>query len=176
MTNQELIILAMLSETERYGYEIDTMIKKRLSGFSQKIARSSVYAALKKLLNAGLVSSREILQSGRPPRKVYDISASGRLELERALSKALMPEDSLLGNFDVIILVWPLIPDARRGELLNAYSRYLSEKRMELKRMLSGEFSPVSAAFFERPLAMVEGEIGWLGEFCDKNGVSLALQ
>ncbi len=171
MTNQELTILAILSETERYGYETDKLIAERGLKTSGKIALSSIYAVLNRLLKKGLISSREVTQSGRPPRKLFAISYSGRVELEDALFKALMPEDDLLGQFELILLVWPLLSQDRKKELLGSYHKWLGDKTIILRDAVSREINPVAAAFYDRPLAILKAEIDWLSEFSSKNGI-----
>ncbi|MEE9554330.1 MAG: PadR family transcriptional regulator [candidate division Zixibacteria bacterium] len=174
MTDQELTILAILSETERYGYEIDKLIAARKIKPSWKIALSSIYAVLSRLLNRGLITSREVVQSGRPSRKLFAISYSGRVELEAALSGALMPNDRLLGQFELILLVWPILSQDKRNELLLSYYNWLSEKQVVLAENARREINPLSAAYFERPLATIRAEIAWLKEFSSKNGIQLS--
>lgn len=174
MTNQELTILAILSETERYGYEMDKLIVGRSLKTSGKIALSSIYAVLNRLLKKGLIMSREVTQSGRPPRRLFALSYSGRAELEDALSRALMPSDDLLGQFELILLVWPLLSQDRKKELLGSYHKWLGDKTIILQDAVRREINPVSAAFYDRPLAILKAEIDWLSEFSSKNGIQLS--
>lgn len=173
MTNQELTILAILSETERYGYEMDKLIAERSSKTSGKIALSSIYAVSNRLLKKGLITSREVTQRGRPPRRLFALSYSGRTELEDALSGALMPGDGLLGQFELILLVWPLLSQDKKKELLGSYHKWLENKTIILQDTVRQEINPVSAAFYDRPLAILKAEIDWLSQFSAKNGIQL---
>ena len=73
-----LAILQLVSERERYGYEIVTSIRERTKGVLE-VAEGNVYPALHALEAEGLVTStwREV-EPGVPPRKFYKITAQGR--------------------------------------------------------------------------------------------------
>ena len=173
MTDQELTILAILSETERYGYEIDKIISDRKLQYSGGIALSSIYAVLNRLSNKGLLTSREVVRSGRPPRKLFAISYSGRQELQVSLAAALTPQDRVLGHFELILLIWAQLSDDRRKELLSIYHNWLTAKGAELSELFSAEINPVSGAFIERPLTIIKAELDWLTRFSEKNGIRL---
>lgn len=81
-----LAILQMVSERERYGYEIITAIRERTKG-ALEVAEGNVYPALHALEQEGYVTSawREV-EPGVPPRKYYKITARGR-EHRAALAK-----------------------------------------------------------------------------------------
>ncbi len=174
MTDLELTIMAMLSETERYGYEIDKLAVNKGIRHRGGFARSSIYAVLNRLMKRGLVTSREIIQSGRPPRKLFALTYSGRNELESSLAEALKPLDRILGNVDLLLRVWPLIAHNRKTELLNIYNDWLMIRQKELSRLIADEVNPINAAFFQRPLSLVEAEANWLRDFSERNGLDLS--
>ena len=73
-----LAILQLVSERERYGYEIIAAIRDRTNGALQ-VAEGNVYPALHGLEAEGYITStwREV-EPGVPPRKYYRITARGR--------------------------------------------------------------------------------------------------
>ena len=73
-----LAILQLVSERERYGYEIVTSIRERTKG-ALEVAEGNVYPALHALEAEGHITSswREV-EPGVPPRKYYRLSARGR--------------------------------------------------------------------------------------------------
>ncbi|MGQ0535812.1 MAG: PadR family transcriptional regulator [Methanobacteriota archaeon] len=81
-----LAILQLVSERERYGYEIITAIRDRTGG-ALELAEGNLYPALHALEAEGHITSswREV-EPGVPPRKYYRITAAGREHLA-ALSK-----------------------------------------------------------------------------------------
>jgi PadR family transcriptional regulator PadR len=73
-----LAILQLVSERERYGYEIVTSIRERTKGVLE-VAEGNVYPALHTLEAEGHITStwREV-EPGVPPRKYYHITPRGR--------------------------------------------------------------------------------------------------
>ena len=174
LSDQEIVILAILSETERYGYEIDKILGKRQIRLWEKIASSSIYAVLNRLYRRGLAERREVGQSGRPPRKLYSISESGRAELESAIFESILAEDRVIGRFEIILLVWPMLSSEKRDRMLSSYMAVLKGRENLYRKEVEQEINPISAALFERPLGTVMAEIAWLKEFAQKNGVSIS--
>src|SRR5918999_1086375 len=72
-----LAILQLVSETERYGYEIISSIRERTNG-ALEVAEGNVYPALHALEAEGYIRSswREV-EPGVPPRKYYRITERG---------------------------------------------------------------------------------------------------
>ena len=73
-----LAILQLLSERERYGYEIIETIGQRTKGVLE-LAEGNVYPALHALEAEGHIKSvwREV-EPGVPPRKYYRLTAAGK--------------------------------------------------------------------------------------------------
>lgn len=73
-----LAILQLVSEADRYGYEIVAEIKRRTDG-ALEVAEGNAYPALHELEKTGFISAywKEV-EAGIPPRKYYKITARGR--------------------------------------------------------------------------------------------------
>src|SRR5687767_12940500 len=73
-----LAVLQLVSERERYGYEIIATIRGRTKG-ALEVAEGNVYPALHALEAEGHITStwREV-EPGVPPRKYYRVTASGQ--------------------------------------------------------------------------------------------------
>ena len=78
------VCLGMLTDGEASGYDLK---KEFESSFGHFFAAGygSIYPALNSLACDGLVECRQIPQEGKPDRKVYRITASGRQHLLTAL-------------------------------------------------------------------------------------------
>lgn len=74
----EIAVLALLAESPRYGYEIDSEIKKRGINHWGKVAISSIYYLLSKLEKKGYVTFVYHKEGKYPTRKVYSITQEGR--------------------------------------------------------------------------------------------------
>lgn len=73
-----LAILQLVSERERYGYEIIAAIRERTKGVLE-VAEGNVYPALHALEAEGhIVSAWREVEPGVPPRKYYRLAPQGR--------------------------------------------------------------------------------------------------
>lgn len=80
------VCLGMLTDGEASGYDLKKQFESTFSHFFAA-GYGSIYPALSSLLADGLVDCREIPQDGRPDRKVYRITETGRACLRRALDE-----------------------------------------------------------------------------------------
>ncbi len=78
----EALILAILADHALHGYEISKRIRTQ-SQDVLKYGEGQLYPALHKLEESGFIAAEWMMQDGKPDRKVYSITTSGREELER---------------------------------------------------------------------------------------------
>ena len=126
------ICLGILSRGDATGYEIKKLFEE--DGFQHFVEASfgSIYPALNRLMDEGLVSVREESQEKRPDRKVYSITKAGRDALLASLMKPL-PEDRHRSPFVFAMLCSDLLPPARVSELLNDYIAQAEAKLSQLE-------------------------------------------
>jgi len=73
----EVLILALLEERRRHGYEIGRLIDQR-SGGAIRYGASSLYPTLYRLEDRGLIEGRWVEQPGTRRRRFYRLTAEGR--------------------------------------------------------------------------------------------------
>lgn len=78
----ELLVLALLEERARHGYEIGKLIESR-SGGSLTYSIPSLYPALCRLEERGWIKGRWIEKSGERRRRFYRLTPEGRRVLAR---------------------------------------------------------------------------------------------
>jgi PadR family transcriptional regulator PadR len=79
----EALVLAILSDGPKHGYEISKRIKA-LSKNTLAYGEGQLYPALHKLEETGDIRSEwEASQEQRPPRKVYSVTDSGTAKLAK---------------------------------------------------------------------------------------------
>jgi PadR family transcriptional regulator, regulatory protein PadR len=78
----ELLILALLDEHDRHGYEIGRLIEER-SGGSLHFRIGSLYPVLCRLEEKGLTKGRWVESAGGPRRRYYHLTAKGRAFLKQ---------------------------------------------------------------------------------------------
>lgn len=73
----EVVVLALLEDDARHGYELVRLIDER-SGGALTFNFASLYATLYKLEERGLVQGRWVERAGQRRRRYYKITAKGR--------------------------------------------------------------------------------------------------
>jgi len=81
----ELLILSLLQDRPRYGYEIGKRIELR-SGGRLTFRIGSLYPMLSRLEARGLITGRWVEKGSEPRRRYYRLTASGRKVLTRQRS------------------------------------------------------------------------------------------
>ena len=77
----EVLILALLEQRDRHGYEIAKLIDQR-SGGALKFHVASLYPTLYRLERRGLIQGRWVEKSGARRRRFYRITAEGQTMLD----------------------------------------------------------------------------------------------
>lgn len=75
----DVAVLAAISRSDGYGYEV--VRRLRTAGLGE-IGDASVYGTLRRLFNAGLLSSYVVPSEEGPHRKYYGITALGDAQLK----------------------------------------------------------------------------------------------
>jgi DNA-binding PadR family transcriptional regulator len=129
--NIRTICLAILAHGETSGYDL----KKNWEGgpFSYLGGASfgSIYPALARLEQDGLIRSREEAHPGKPPRRVYALTEAGREAFVAEMSSA--PEkDVFRSHFGIIALCTPFLP---RETIARAIDERLKQQRSEIDQL-----------------------------------------
>jgi DNA-binding PadR family transcriptional regulator len=75
----ELAVLSLLRECALHPYEIQRLLKERRKDDVLVLKRGSLYHAIKRLADAGLIEAQETSREGRrPERTTYAITTAGR--------------------------------------------------------------------------------------------------
>ena len=86
------LCLGILSRSAATGYEIRKQVTEGPFSHFFEAGYGSIYPALNKLLEGGLVECRAESQNSRPDKKVYSITTNGRFALIDALSAPPSPD------------------------------------------------------------------------------------
>lgn len=101
--NVRTLCLGILNFEEATGYEIKKLsVEGRFSHFIDA-SFGSIYPALTRLCDEGLVNVRVEQQEGKPARKVYSITDAGRAEFIASLNEAPAP-DKIKSEFLFLML------------------------------------------------------------------------
>ena len=89
MIEQELLLLGLLRQTPKHGYEIKIKVREILSLFAG-VQLKSIYYPLKVLEKKGLLTKQAVKKGRRPERFVYCLTDKGKERFEMLLSKNLL--------------------------------------------------------------------------------------
>jgi DNA-binding PadR family transcriptional regulator len=136
--NVKTLCLSILYEGEATGYEIRRLCVEGECSYFVEASFGSIYPALARLEDDGLVISRTEQQSGKPAKKVYSITEAGRAAFAEELAEPL-GEDMFRSPFLLFARFAHILP------------RELVESRANefLQRTIDGH-SKLEEAFGER--------------------------
>jgi PadR family transcriptional regulator, regulatory protein AphA len=125
------ICLGILTRGDATGYEIKKLFENGRFGYFVEASFGSIYPALGRLTDEGLVKVREEAQIGRPDRKVYSITEKGRRAFVASLNDPL-PEDRFRSPFLFAMMFADLVPGERVGTMID---RHIADIEARLKRL-----------------------------------------
>ncbi|KRQ11019.1 MULTISPECIES: PadR family transcriptional regulator [Bradyrhizobium] len=138
-------ILACLTERPMTGYELAKTFDASI-GFFWKADHQQIYRELSRLRDKGHVQGREVVQSGKPNKLVYTLTAEGRAALKHWAARPSVPpsiKDDLLVRLYALdcVDIEPLRNDlmARLEHHRDRYERY---ERLLNKRFPDGTAPP----------------------------------
>ncbi|HHS82903.1 MAG TPA: PadR family transcriptional regulator [Devosia sp.] len=134
--NVRTLCLAILHDGESTGYQIRKLSTEGEYSYFVDASYGSIYPALARLENEGMVTSRVEQQEGRPAKKVYSITPKGREEFHESLFNEL-DRDIYRSEFLLFARFAPLLPvelvEKRINEQIDKLNRELEQIR-ELER------------------------------------------
>ncbi len=174
MTNAELVLLSLIAEAPRHGYELEKVIEERGMRNWTDIAFSSIYFLLNKLVKEGYISVSAQPAAGRgPAKKVYAVMPRGIYALREGVRSSLanpFPGDRAF-LFGLSCL--PLLPLKEVESALQARRAALLARREELANhpaLSQPGFPEHVTAMFSYSLVGLDAELTWLDSFIRQLG------
>lgn len=165
MSTTRLVILGYLRQYPQHGYELKQRIEDHMGDWTS-IAFGSIYFALNKLEQEGLIQKIATEQEGnRPSRSVYRTTAAGEKEFLQLLRQLWTDVDQTLYNIDVGIFFMDSLPQeeilqflAQRHEMLQQQIRYVEEHMsLQFERGIPRR----AQAIFSHSLMHLKTELEW---------------
>jgi PadR family transcriptional regulator AphA len=133
----EHAILGFLGRESMTGYDLKTRCFDEAAGHLWTADQAQVYRTLERLAAGGLVRSRLVPQRGKPDRRVYSITSTGRKAYERWLASPVQPPPTR----DAFLLHLFFAPDLPDDDVL----ALLEGARTEYQRRLEHLRGPARA-------------------------------
>lgn len=131
--NVRTLCLSVLYDGEATGYDIRRMASEGEFAYFVEASFGSIYPALAKLEEDGLVTSRTVPQEGKPARKVYSITEDGRASFAEELSKPL-GEDVFRSPFLLLARFVSILPQNLVAQRVEEHLERLREDQRKIEQ------------------------------------------
>lgn len=155
------LCLGILALGDATGYEIKKLVADGAFSFFSEASYGSIYPALSRLMDEGLVTCREEAQDGKPDKKIYSLTETGRAELTVALQKDPGP-DRQRSEFLASLLFAEAVSPERVNQLIDDRIAHHKERISALKEMVQTELTPASNFVLGYGLAIQEEALRYL--------------
>lgn len=131
---QELIILGLLKDKPRHGYEIKKQIKDVISTFAA-LEVESIYYSLNLLEKKGFVKKTASAAGNRPEKFTYSITTKGEERFRQLLTTSLLTAERPNFSFDIALYFLPYLPSDIAVRRLKGRARVLAKIEEALRRL-----------------------------------------
>jgi len=161
-TDAELLLLGLLAEMPRHGYEIEQEIARRGLREWAQIGFSSIYFILDKLKRARLIAAKRA--TGAKARKTFALTAAGRRLLVAQTLTALGTYRPTYGSLLLGMVHWPVLTRAQALGALEGRGIAVDAELARLEAM-HAEQQPLPDyvdAVFDFSLEQLKAEAKWI--------------
>ena len=120
-------LLGLLTYSDSTGYDLSKLFKDSLNYF-WNAPSAQIYRELDRMEKTGLVSSQNIVQEGRPNKRLYSITPDGREEFSRWLSEFQYKPENFHDAMVMRIFFGAEIDPEKTIELLNEFRLKCTEE------------------------------------------------
>lgn len=169
MIEHEIILLGLLKESPKHGYEIKKKIKDILS-LSAGVDMKSIYYPLAVLEKNGLVLRRANKQGKRPQRFIYQLTPKGESRFSQLLTQSFLnfkrPQFSLDLSLYFLKYIDPDIAKRRLRARMRILAKLINDLTQLINSIKKEESSP-TVLILEHNLRMVESESDFLAHLIE---------
>ena len=163
-----LALLGLLTVRPQHGYELYQEFNREL-GRVWRIGLSQLYAQLKQLEEAGLVTAHTEPQPNRPARKVYHLTSNGRQAFLNWLRQPTPYLGHIRFEFLARVYFFRLLELPGLQEFIAAQKTICRERVEALTRAASETNDPFARLVLEFRLGQLEASIRWLDRCLEKS-------
>lgn len=164
LTDSELLVLGLVAEMPRHGYELEQVIEQREMREWTQIGFSSIYFVLGKLEKGGLVTAKQPEKA--KTKKSYTITDAGR---DMLVSQTLAALKTIRPNYSSVLLGMIHWSALSRKQALEALQQREEAIAMELTRLDDIQFKQEPLPdnvdrMFEFSIGQLKSEAEWLAK------------
>ena len=167
LTDAELLVLGLVAEMPRHGYQLEQVIEQRGMREWTQIGFSSIYFVLGKLEKVGFVAAKKPREA--KGKKIFSVTEVGRGELVRQTVLALRNIRPTYSSVLLGMAHWPIL---ERSEALAALKARGEAVEVELERVENIRFNQQPLpdfveALFDFSLGQMKAEAEWIARTLD---------
>ena len=157
-SDADIVLLSLLAEQPRHGYDLDRVIEQR--GYRQwtSLAFSSVYYLLKRLSERGLLEPDEDSQ-GR--RTVFRVTEAGHRELRQAAGERVLAPAPPSAGVLPALNAYSRLDDPALAALLAQRAEALLGRLDELRALRAQVDEEHALAIFDYEILRQEADLAW---------------
>jgi DNA-binding PadR family transcriptional regulator len=166
-TDAELLLLGLIAEMPRHGYQLEQEIERRRMREWTRIGFSSIYFVLGKLEQAGFVSATNA--AGAKARKTFKLTVAGRRVLVAETLMALSTYRPTYSSVLLGMIHWQALGREQALEALAARGHAVSAELARL-RAIQFEQQPLPdhvEALFDFSIGQFKAEAEWIAQTLD---------
>lgn len=168
LTDAELVVLGLVAEMPRHGYQLEQVIEQRGMREWTRIGFSSIYFVLGKLEKMGLVSAQKPVEP--KAKKVFSVTGAGRAEL---VSQSLAALGDLRPSHSSVLLGmahWPMLERETALAALRARGKAIGAELARLQSIRDDQrpLPDFVEALFDHSLGQLNAEAQWIGRTLDR--------
>jgi len=167
------VILGLLTFREMSGYDLKQLINKSITHFYWSPAKSQIYGELRRLESHGLVTMREVPQTLRPDKRLYQITPQGTEAMLKWLETSGVEADSYKSALLLKVFFGHMLSQGTTIGLLEERRKQIAadlagcEKRVqELTEKTPGAEADDETFFplltLQRSVALCQADLAWL--------------
>lgn len=160
------MLLGLLAKEPAHGYELKRLLEERLGRLWPTVNIGQVYTTLRRLERDGLVSSAEVAQSDRRDKRVFDLTAEGRQELDEWLADTTV-EVRVKEPFFMKLAVASHGAGPDPLVLLDRYRRALLRRLRQVQALDDADATPLERMVVEGAVLHLQADVRWL-EVCEE--------
>ncbi|HAF61196.1 MAG TPA: hypothetical protein DCK95_02595 [Anaerolineaceae bacterium] len=172
LTNSELVIVGLVAEEPRYGYQIEQDIVRRGMREWTEIGFSSIYYILNKLEDRALLSSEKHSEGERPTRKIYKLTEQGWMEYREAVRMRLTNPRPRTDDFDLGLANLLALEHPELLQALRSHQTMLKEQLAQVKtkyELDGGERLALPAKeLFHHSITLLDAELNWITDAVER--------
>jgi len=167
LTDSELLVLGLVAEMPRHGYELEQVIEQRGMREWTQIGFSSIYFVLGKLEKRGLVAAKK--PAGAKAKKTFSLRAAGKKALTARTIAALANFRPTYSSVLLGMLHWSVLERDAALEALSARSAAVEAELAHIRgiQVAQQPLPDFVEARFDFSIGQLQAEAEWITRTLD---------